>query len=224
MAKIVIHDEQGNAKWGDQDHLEAAANTSFTQMIFELLSEKVPSPEELRLFELILNLSIDHGDQTPSAVKVIELANQGKSVSESVAGGILEINDSHGGAGQPLMELLYQIKAENLAVTEVVAQYLSEGKRLPGLGHRLYKGDDPRVLLIFKEAESGNIGAEFISLLLSIQNELEKQKGTRLPINIDGAIAVILCSFGWDPKLGKVLFIIARTPGLCGQYLNHTQK
>jgi len=50
---------------------------------------------------------------------------------------------------------------------------------------------------------------------------LEIQKGQKLPLNIDGAIAVALCSFGWDPKLGKAVFIIARTPGLCGQFLNN---
>jgi len=52
--------------------------------------------------------------------------------------------------------------------------------------------------------------------------ELEAQKGKKLPLNIDGAIAVALCSFGWDSKLGKAVFLIARTPGLCGQYLTNS--
>ncbi len=222
MAKTIIHDERGNAKFGDGDHLQVAQTRSFASMVFELLSEKVPSDPELKIFELLLNLSIDHGSETPSAIKVVEAAKEGKTISESVAAGILEINDTHGGAGEPLMELLYRVKRKGLSVKELVAEYLQEGKRLPGLGHRIYKGDDPRVLLIFEKAAELNIDPEFINILKEIQDELEKQKGTRLPINIDGAIAAVLCSFGWEPRLGKAFFVAARTPGLVGQYLNNS--
>ena len=61
---------------------------------------------------------------------------------------------------------------------------------------------------------------EFIKIAQDLENELEEQKGSKLPLNIDGSIAVVLCTFGWPSKLGKAVFIIARTPGLCGQYLN----
>lgn len=220
MAKTIIHDEDGNAKWGEEDHLEIAQSRSFTSMIFELLSEKVPTDSELKIFELILNLSIDHGQNTPSAVKVIEAAQAGKNISEAVATGILEINDSHGGAGEPLMEILYRLQGTGDSVQELIKEYLQQGKRMPGLGHRLYKGDDPRVLLIFKTSTNLGINMEFINLLQEIQKEMVSQKGVNLPINIDGAIAAVLCSFGWEPKLGKAVFIIARTPGLVGQFLN----
>jgi len=220
MAKTVIHDEQGNASWGGEDHLQAAQSRSFASLIFELLSEKIPTPEELKIFELVLNLSIDHGPETPSAQKVISEKGKGKSITEAVAAGILEINDAHGGAGEPLMELLYEVKSKKGKGKSLVEEHLKKGKRLPGFGHRLYKDDDPRVLLIFKQARELNVGIEYIEMIENIQQELEKQKGLRLPINIDGAIAAILCAFGWPAKMGKIVFIIARTPGLCGQYLN----
>ncbi|PSH00160.1 MAG: hypothetical protein BRC28_00935 [Nanohaloarchaea archaeon SW_4_43_9] len=35
-----------------------------------------------------------------------------------------------------------------------------------------------------------------------------------LVINVDGAIAGVMSDLGWDYRLGKGLFIIARTPGL----------
>lgn len=233
MAKTITHDENGNTKWGDNEHLLASQNRSFSAMIFETLSEKAPTSEELKVFELILNLSIDHGTETPSAVKVIEAAKNGKTISESLSAGILEINDVHGGAGEPLMKLLYRLQSTGDSVQDLVAEYLKEEKRLPGLGHRIYKqslpakagkGEDPRVGVIFEEMEKQGLSMEFVSLLKNIQDELEKQKSLRLPINIDGAIAVVLCSFGWEPRLGKAVFIVARTPGLCGQYLNNSSS
>lgn len=221
MAKTITHDEAGAAKWGDEDHLQIAQNRSFASLIFELLSEKTPIEAELKVFELILNLSIDHGSDTPSAVKVIEEAKAGESISEAVSEGIEEINDVHGGAQEKLMEILYRIKNQELRIKELVSEYLKEGKRLAGYGHRLYKESDPRAQLILNTLKENGFDEEFINIAQQLEKELEAQKGNKLPINIDGAIAVALCSFGWDSKLGKAVFIIARTPGLCGQYLNN---
>ena len=54
-----------------------------------------------------------------------------------------------------------------------------------------------------------------------LENELKKQSGKNLPVNVDGAIAAVFCAFGWEPRLAKALFITARVPGLCGQFLNN---
>jgi len=37
--------------------------------------------------------------------------------------------------------------------------------------------------------------------------------GRRLPLNVDGAIAALMCDLKIDPALGKAFFIIGRTPG-----------
>ena len=100
------------AKTADNlDLLNRASSVKFSDLIFETLSEKTPTEQESKLFELILNLSIDHGPDTPSATKVIETAKSGLTISQAVAAGITEINDTHGGAAEPLMEILYQIQS-----------------------------------------------------------------------------------------------------------------
>lgn len=227
MAKTVTHNDQNQAFFGQEDHLKVSQERSFSQMIFELLSEKTPTPQELKIFELILNLSIDHGPDTPSALKVINEAKKGKSISEAVAEGIEEISDIHGGAIEPAMEILYRVKSpfdypqgkQGSRVKDLVGEFLKEGKRMAGFGHRIYQSD-PRAQLMLSKLQQENLGQEFINIALEIEKELAVQKNKKLPLNIDGAIAVALCSFGWSPKLGKAVFIIARTPGLCGQYLN----
>lgn len=221
MAKTIKHIEL-KSYFGDEDHLVVSQKSSFAQLIFEMLSEKVPTPQELRLFELILNLSIDHGAETPSASATIAASKEGKTISESVAAGIIQINEHHGGAIEPAMNLDYSVQKGEIAAKELVAKYLSEEKRLPGMGHRIYKNEDPRTKLIFEILEKEGMGTEFIKVAKDIESEMESQKGKKLPINIDGAIAVVLCTFGWDPKLSNSVFIIARTPGLCAQFLNNT--
>lgn len=219
MAKTVIHKDQ-TSFFGNDNLLDVATNKSFAQMIFELLSEKQPSPAEVRVFEFILNLSIDHGPDTPSGMAVIAAAKDGKTISEAVAAGVLQINDSHGGAIEPAMELLYKIKKQKLNIKIIVQEYIKEDKKIPGHGHRLYTDVDPRAQAIFAILEQEGLGNDFISIGKEIEGELARQKGKKLPFNVDGAIAVALCSFEWQPRLGKAVFIIARTPGLCGQFLN----
>ena len=221
MARTIIHTDL-KAHFGDKDHLEVSQTKSFAELIFEMLSETEPTSDEAKLFELILNLSIDHGIDTPSAKEVIRVKGEGKSLQESVAAGILEIGDVHGGAAEPLMEILYQIQSADLKIQKVVSDYLSEDKKIPGFGHRIYKDEDPRSTIIFEELKKRGIGGDYLMIIVELQNEIENQTGKRLPINIDGAIAVALCGLGWKPVLGKAVFIIARTPGLVAHSLNNS--
>lgn len=199
-----------------QNHQQKAQEVSFSALIFELLSGRSPEQKELKLFDLILNLSIDHGPDAPSAAATITSAKAGKEFGEAVGAGIAQINERHGGAIEPLMDLLYSRQK----ASDLVRVYTQEDKKIPGLGHRVYKDEDLRAELLFETAISFNIGKEYIQKVRVIRDEFEKQSGKSLPVNIDGAIAAILCGFGWESRLGKAVFIIARTPGLCAHFLN----
>lgn len=219
MSKTVIHKNE-EPYFGNEKLLSIAPKRSFADMIFEVLSGKKPTKPESILFETILNISIDHGPDTPSAIKVIQDAKEGKLITQAVADGILQINDYHGGAIEPAMELFYKIKKKNLDPKMVVREYLSLDRKIPGFGHRIYK-IDPRSKLLFKLARQQKLSLEYINLAEKIVEELKNAKGKDLPVNIDGSIAAILCAFGWDSRLGKAVFIISRTSGLCGQFLNN---
>jgi citrate synthase len=221
MTKLVKHNEK-EILFGKENFLSSCQNKSFAQMIFELLSGKEPTTEQLKIFELILNLSIDHGPDTPSAVKTIESAKNGETISNSVAEGIKQINNIHGGAIEPAMELFYKINSEKLGIKEIVEDYLKNEKRLPGFGHRIYKEKDPRAELIIEKLTNQNLSSNYIKIAIEIEKEIELQKGRKLPLNIDGVIAIALCSFGWETKIGKAVFIIARVSGLCGHFLDET--
>ncbi len=221
MAKTVHHKEL-KSFYGVEDHLEISQTSSFSDLIFETLSEHKPSPSQSKVFELILNLSIDHGPETPSAVPLIEKAKSGATISEAVAEGILQINDRHGGAIEPCMNFFYQIRNSNLEIRNIIGEKLANKEIIAGFGHRIYKDEDPRAQLIIKTMQESLIGAEFIEIAKKVEAEIEKQKGIKLPLNIDGAIAIALCDFIWEPKLGKAVFLCARVPGLCAHFLNNS--
>lgn len=219
MANTVQHQDL-KSYFGDEDHLELSQQFSFAELIYRTLSEQVPTKEQLKVFELILNMSIDHGPDTPSAIKTIEAAKSGATISESVAAGVLQINDQHGGAIEPCMKILYEMEQDNVSAHDVVAKFIAAEMRLPGFGHRLYKEVDPRAQLILSKV--GSDGEECVQMVKDLEQALKDQTGKQLPVNIDGAIAAALCSFGWDPKLGKAVFLVARMPGLCAHYLDNS--
>ena len=224
MAKTVTHidnDETKPALFGDKDHIETSKSKTFTEMVFELLTEREASDAETKLLDLIMNLSIDHGPNAPSAVATINASKEGKTMGESVGTGLFEIGDRHGGAGGPLMEILYRMKNDGISAEQIIKELSEQEKRLPGLGHRVYKDKDPRAELIMDTAVEQGVGVEFVQIVRDLKEELKSQSGKDLPINIDGAIAAVLCGFGLKPEVGIAIFIVARTPGLIGQYLNN---
>jgi citrate synthase len=225
MAITITHvddDETKPALFEEQDLLELAQKISFAELIFEMLTERKPSEAEAKLLNLILNLSADHGPNAPSAVATIAATKEGKTMGESVGEGMAQIGDRHGGAGGPLMELMYRIKNQGTSIKGEVEDVLKEGKRIPGMGHRVYKDIDPRAQLIMKTAVDNGVGEEFVKLVNEIRDELEKQSGKSLPVNIDGAIAAVFCGMGLQPKDGIAIFIIARAPGLCAHFINNS--
>lgn len=227
MAKTITHidnDETKPALFGEADLLEYAGKHTFSEMIFEMLTARKATPCEAKLLDLILNLSIDHGPNSPSAVATIAAAKAGKTMGESVGAGMAQIGDRHGGAGGPLMEIMYRIKNDELRITKVVEEKLEAGEKLPGLGHRVYKDLDPRAQLIMKTAVEEGVGVEYVEIVNELRDEMERQSGKSLPVNIDGAIAAVFCGFGLAPELGIAIFIIARSPGLASHYINTLSK
>ena len=48
----------------------------------------------------------------------------------------------------------------------------------------------------------------------TIENAIEKSSGKSQPINVDGALAALLCEMDFPSPLANAFFIMARVPGL----------
>ena len=186
----------------------------FTDSIFLLLSGRKPQGQESVLFEKILTAVIDHGMGTTSSLSSRFVVSGGNSLNVGVGAGILSIGDYHGGAIENAMKFFYGLKdASDKDVQSKVQDMLTKKETIYGFGHKLYKESDPRVTVILEEMKQST----FLRFKGLIESAIKETKGKQIPINIDGLIAIILCYFGFDPLLGKGIFIIGRTPGLVAQ-------
>lgn len=202
---------------------EMMGRVSFAEGIYLLFRGDLPPAAYRPVLEAIFLASIDHGPGSPSASTARTVATTGAALNACVASGILAINRFHGGAIEDCMSLLGKAVAEAKATgkpaSEVAAALVGEAlarrKILPGFGHRVHT-KDPRTARLFKLAHEAGLVGEHQDMTAAIQEAL-KAAGKDLPINVDGAMAAVLCEMGFPPALGNVFFMIGRTVGLAAQ-------
>jgi citrate synthase len=196
-------------------------NISFSQAIYLAIKGELPSPEVGKMIDVILVSSVDHGATPPSTLAAITVASTGASINDALAAGILAISRLHGGAIEGCMEILQEAidimekngKNINEAAEELVKSYRETKKRILGFGHRIHTAD-PRTARLYSLAQELGFAGKYVEMAKNIEKALEQSLGKKLPINVDGAIATILCELGIPSELGNTFFIMARLPGL----------
>lgn len=196
-------------------------NISFAQAIFLVLTGEMPSPEVGKLVDAIFVSSVDHGASPPSILSARTVASTGSELNAAIASGVLAISRYHGGAIEEGMKLFRAIaarmekeqKSEQETARIVLTEMREKGKRASGFGHRIHSRD-PRTKKLFALAEELKIAGKHVRIARAVEKELENVLGKFLPINVDGAIAAVLCELGISHEIGNAFFIIARVPGL----------
>jgi citrate synthase len=200
---------------------ELMGAVTFSQGIFLAIRGNLPTEKESRILDAILVASIDHGVTPPSCLAARTIASTGAPLSAALAGAILAISKHHGGAIEDTMELFQDAvsriktlqESHERAALAVIQQYRDAGKRLPGYGHRLHT-KDPRSGRLFQMAYDLDLAHDYVKTAAAIEAGIEKTFGKHLPLNVDGAIAALLCEMGFPSKLGNAFFMMARVAGV----------
>ncbi len=194
---------------------------SFSQAIYLALKGDLPSPTVGKLLDAIFVSSVDHGAGPPSVLAARTVASTGAELNAAVAAGVLAISRLHGGAIEEGMKLLREIacRAEEkdidveTAATEILAEMKAKGKKASGFGHRVHT-QDPRTEKLFALAEELGLAGPHVRIARATETAFRESFGKSLPINVDGAIAALLCDLDIPAEIGNAFFIIARVPGL----------
>lgn len=202
------------------DIADLMGRASFGAVVHLLLKGDLPDEKTGRLMNAILVSSVDHGATPPSALTARTLTSTGASLSQAVAGGILAINRSHGGAiedcARQLHAMIERAERDNLAPEAAagaeLADMKSRGQRMSGFGHRIHTAD-PRTARLFQLAEHAGVAGKHLAMARAVEKTFAAQ-GKPLPINVDGAIGAVLADLGFDYGVMNGLFMIARTVGL----------
>lgn len=192
---------------------------SFAQVVYLVLQGELPSEPVGRLLDAVLVACVDHGATPPSTLAARTAASTGAPLNAALAVGLLSVNRHHGGAIEGCMRVLQDAALAGQDVSpadaarRVVDAHRAAGTRIPGFGHRLHT-QDPRTERLLALADAAGLPGDTLALARAFEDVLEERSGQRLPLNVDGAIAAVLCELDVDPGLANAFFVLARLPGL----------
>ena len=209
--------------------------TTFPEMIWLLLRGSLPSRKQAGLLEAALVASTDHGPQAPSIAIARMAATCGIGLNSAVASGVNVLGDVHGGAGEQCMAVLADCIAlhdgEHLDWTEagrrIVANHLAQDQYVPGFGHRFHPRDprrDPLLQLVTMARDEGTVRGEHLEAALAVEAALQVPGRRGVPMNIDGATAVIYGELGFEPALARGLFLLSRSVGILAHAWEESQS
>ncbi|MYW20224.1 helix-turn-helix domain-containing protein [Streptomyces sp. SID2955] len=208
-ARILIPTLVAALPRNGHDHREDA-ESPLARRLWGRLTGRPADEASLRVLDTALALLADHDLAASTlAVRVAASARAHAYAAVSAGLGVLE-GPLHGAASGLAHRMLLDVLDQGTAVP-VIAEELRAGRRVPGLGHRLYPGEDPRARVLFELLEQVP-GAE--SALLAARDVVATTaRHTPLHANVDLALAVFTASCGMPATAGETIFAVARTAG-----------
>ncbi|NEB35510.1 citrate synthase [Streptomyces sp. SID14515] len=188
----------------------SADEGSLARELWSRLTAEPADAPSLAVLDAALALLVDHDLAASTlAARVAASARAHPYAVVSAGLGVLE-GPLHGAASGLAHRMLREAVDRGSAVP-VVADHLRTGRRVPGLGHRLYRGEDPRATTLFALLEDVPQAAG----ALAAAREVVATTARHAPLhaNIDLALAVLSVSRGMAADAGETVFAVSRTAG-----------
>lgn len=152
------------------------ASLSHCADFLRLLNDKAPSKPDSDALDIYWTTISDHALNASTFTARVVASTESDNISAVVAAiGALK-GPLHGGAPGPVLEMLSAIgKPEN--AESWIRNSIDSGKRIMGMGHRIYKVRDPRAAIFEKairQLEASGVPAGRLALARAVESQAEK--------------------------------------------------
>lgn len=188
-----------------------------------------------KFIEMCLIIAADHGPCVSGAHNAIVAARAGKDLMSCLASGLLTIGPRFGGAIDDAARYFKDACDRGLTPDEFVEGMKKQGKRIPGIGHRIKsaKNPDKRVELLKKYAKKNFPSTKYLDYALEVE-KYTLQKANNLILNVDGCIGIVFldlmsgCEAFSKEEMDEIvdigylngMFVLARSIGMIGHVLD----
>ncbi|MBW1694464.1 MAG: citrate (Si)-synthase [Deltaproteobacteria bacterium] len=184
-----------------------------------MISGTVPDDELAGFFDVCMVLHAEHSFNA-STFAAREVASTRAHMYSAVTAGVGSLSgELHGGANTRVMEMLLDIGSVE-KVEEYINHLLETGGKIMGLGHAVYKTDDPRAHIL---APMSKIMGERLGdtrwyemskqLEQKAKEAFRRKKGRDIYVNVDFYSASLYYYMGIPTDLFTPIFAIARIVG-----------
>jgi citrate synthase len=175
-----------------------------------------------RALDAYLVTVIDHG-MNASTFTARVVASTGSDLVSALTAAIGALKGPlHGGAPGPVLDMLDAI-GEPAQATAWLEAELAAGRRLMGMGHRIYRVRDPRAAVLeraLERLEAAGVRTPRLALARAVEAAAEGALARRHPdrplkANVEFYTAVLLDAVGLPRPLFSPTFAVARSAGWC---------
>ena len=212
-------------------HESLIGDRSYAEGVFLTLRGELPTANESRMLDAMLNSLLDHGFVAASVLAARYCASGNPQLIPAAAAGLLTagtntISPQHTAQFLDDAWLLKEKEALSLEQTaeRVVAQVRATKRRIPGYGHPTHKSDDFRAVKLWRIAHECGFVGEKTRLYQAIHTEFVKVTGKKeICINVDGALACIMVEMGFKPLQMVSVAALAVLPGILAHVIEEIE-
>jgi citrate synthase len=199
--------------------IEPDPNLSHAANFLYMINGKIPDDELAGFFDTCLVLHAEHSFNA-STFSARQVASTRAHIYAAVVAGVGSLSgELHGGANTRVMEMLLDIGDVD-RVEAYVNNLFDTGGKIMGMGHAVYKTDDPRAHILapmakkMGERTGESKWYELSKILEKKGKEIFKQrKGRDIYVNVDFYSASLYYYMGIPVDLFTPLFAMARIAG-----------
>jgi citrate synthase len=186
-----------------------------------MMSGDVPDPDFARAIEQYQITTVDHGFNASTFTARV-ITSTGADLGASVVGAIGALSGPlHGGAPSRALDMLDAIGTPD-KTDAWVRNAVESGDRIMGFGHRVYKTDDPRSVLLRSVAQ--RLGGDMADFAMQVERTVvdvlaELKPGRDLYTNVEFYAGVVMDRCGLPRELFTPTFASSRVIGWCANIL-----
>ena len=206
-------------------------------MIWLMLRGELPHRAQARLLEAALVAAVDHGPQAPSIAIARMAATCGVGLNGAMASALNMLDDVHGGAGRAGCRAvpghrspcerrrrpwsLRSAARHSTLSSRTTASSFPASAIASIRSIRARRACSPWSTPRQRERRGRTVASRDIAR--AVEAALQARKGKLIPLNIDGATAVIYAELGFAAALARGLFCLSRSVGILAHAWEQTQ-
>jgi citrate synthase len=182
-----------------------------------MLLNRQPDPREVAALDAYFVTVCDHGMNASTFTTRVVASTQADLFAAVTAGYCALTGPLHGGAPEPVLEMLDAIGTRE-RIKPWVDSALARGERLMGFGHKIYRVRDPRADVLkgaIERLAGGDKGLPFAGEVEAyIREALRREKPDRpLDTNVEFFTAILLDALAIPRQAFTPVFAVARAAG-----------
>lgn len=182
-----------------------------------MLTGEKPADAQIEALETYLKLTMEHGMNASTFAARVTVSTESDMVAAATSALGTMKGPLHGGAPSGVIALLEEIGSAE-RTKSVIIRKLEAGEKIMGFGHRIYRTEDPRSILLRQKCLQLqghdtwlDLAVEAEELIIKLLNE--RKPGRALYTNVEFYAAAIMRSIQMPPELFTPTFSVARIVG-----------